>query len=405
MCKLLLMTGITEPLVAKEFMNRISVPMSRSNRDGIGYTAVKSDGSLFSERWHNNNSFMQYDSIMTPDVASQLQAYKNRLPYGALNTTYSNYGNVDMSDMTTVTMHTRFATCGKEFANTHPFIFNDVSLVHNGTIRNSTILDVNKISTCDSESALQTYIEMGVANDSNKAKSWLDMLTGSWAFGILSRNVDNKRILEVVRGTSSLYHSQVEGLGSVFVTDKDDLISIAKDMSINILTEPTLLEVDSMFRFDAISGELLQTIDIKPKRYINPHYNSGYNYNYQSGTSMSSNSTIKSKSTYWSAKDEEYNNQLLLSDMDDFHSMVPDLTDPKGNIDYRKVKKFCNDESEAFIDRLDVFDIVFRKNYTADYESLPDDLRDYVKETDFLQGFKEARQLIKQLCNVKTIAR
>jgi predicted glutamine amidotransferase len=399
MCKLLLMTGITEPLVAKEFMDRMSIPMSRSNRDGIGYTAVKSDGSMFSERWHNNQSFMQYDSIMIPDIAVQLEAFRSRLPSGALDTNYSSHGNVDMNDMRTVTMHTRFATCGKEFANTHPFIFDDVSLVHNGTIRNSSVLNVNKISTCDSESALQTYINKGVANDTTKAKQWLDMLTGSWAFGILSRNVDSKRILDVVRGSSSLYHAQVEGLGSVFVTDKDDLLSVAKDMSLNLITEPSSLELDSMFRFDAVSGELIETIDIKPKKFINPHYNSGYYGGYYSSYNQVSK---KDESYVW---DDDYNRSILSSSMNDSSSVIPDLTGANGKIDYRKVKKYCNDSNETFIDRLDVFDIVFNKNYTSDYESLPDDLRDYVKETDFLQGFKEARQLIIQLCNVKTIAR
>jgi len=409
MCKLLLMTGITEPLVAKEFMSRISIPMSRSNRDGIGYTAVKSDGSLFSERWHNNESFMEYNSVMVPAIASELIAYKNRLPYGALNTNYDQRGDIDMSDMTSVTMHTRFATCGKEFANTHPFIFGDTSLVHNGTIRNADKLNVNKISSCDSEAALQTYLNSGVPLETNKAKGWLDMLNGSWAFGIISRDSNNKRILDVVRGTSSLFHSQVEGLGSVFVTDKDDLISIAKDMSLNLLTEPTLLDMDSMFRFDAISGELLETIDVKPaKVFVNPHYNTSYNYmgsNYQSGKAgISSQSTPFSKSTEMSKKDVEYNNQLLMCSMDN-SDVFPDLVDAKGRIDFRKVKKYCETESEAFIDRLDVFDIVYNKNYTCDYESLPEDLKEYVRETDFMRGFKEARQLIAELCNVKTIAR
>jgi predicted glutamine amidotransferase len=397
------MTGITEPLVAKEFMSRISIPMSRSNRDGIGYTAVKSDGSIFSERWHNNQSFMEYDSVMTPEISSQLQSFKSRLPYGALNTNYDNLGDIDMSDMRTVTMHTRFATCGKEFANTHPFIYNDVSLVHNGTIRNSTILNVNKISTCDSESALQTYIQNGVALESNKAKAWLDMLTGSWAFGVLSRDVNNQRILDVVRGTSSLFHAQVEGLGSVFVTDKDDLLSVAKDMSLNILTEPSLLNTDSMFRFNAINGELIETVDIKPK-WINPHYNTGY-YSYQSGRGGSSYSSPNRNTTQSTFLNDDYNNSILLAGMEESADVFPDLTDSKGKIDFRKVKKFCNDSDETLIDRLDVFDIVYNKDYTSDYESLPDDLRDYVKEVDFLQGFKEARQLIKELCNVKTIAR
>jgi predicted ATPase with chaperone activity len=180
-------------------------------------------------------------------------------------------------------------------------------------------------------------------------------------------------------------------------------------MSLNLLTEPALLDMDTMFRFDAISGELLQSIDIKPERvFVNPHYNTSYNYmesNYQSGKAgISSQSTPFSKSTEMSKKDIDYNNQLLMCSMDN-SDVFPDLVDAKGRIDFRKVKKYCETESEAFIDRLDVFDIVYNKNYTCDYESLPEDLKEYVRETDFMRGFKEARQLIAELCNVKTIAR
>jgi hypothetical protein len=73
------MTGITESIVAAEFMKRIAIPMSKFNKDGIGYTAVKPDGSMFSQRWHKNKMFMETKDVMTPALAEQLAPYASRL--------------------------------------------------------------------------------------------------------------------------------------------------------------------------------------------------------------------------------------------------------------------------------------------------------------------------------------
>src|SRR5690606_5604014 len=110
----------------------------------------------------------------------------------------------DLTKATSITMHTRYATTGTEFINTHPFIYNDVSLVHNGMIRNWEELKVNKISTCDSEAALQTYINQDVVNDINKTQDWANQLEGSYAFGVLAKDSSGKRILDVVKGSSYL---------------------------------------------------------------------------------------------------------------------------------------------------------------------------------------------------------
>jgi predicted glutamine amidotransferase len=403
MCKLLMMTGITESLTALEFMKRMAVPMSKRNTDGIGYTAVKSDGSMFAERWHNNYSFMDYKSIMVPKVAEQLVAFADRLPIGALDTNYNRRGVINYKDLKTVTMHTRFATCGTEFENVHPFIDKDTSLVHNGSIRNafsgthSVGLDLNKVSSCDSEAALQTYIDQGVSGDTSKAKKWLDILTGSWAFGVLSRNSDGLRILDVVRGSSWLYSMQVEGLGTVFATDKDDVVGVCKDMNLTFIKEPSLMDMDSMFRFNAISGELLESPVIKtPYVHVpvvnNWKYNAGSNARYPSyqhggsGSSYSNPSSNKStQGTYPSDQDG----------IDD--SEAPQLRTKKGKWDTNLVAKYLDDAGEPFIDRLDIFDLVYGRALVNMYESLPDDMKIYVEETDFTADFKEARKLIVQL--------
>ena len=385
MCKLLIVTGITESRVAHEFMRRMAVPMSKTNDHGIGYSAIKSNGDMFSERWHRNYSFMDYNSIMIPEVAEQLLPYIQRLPYGALETNYSQYGEIDYDDMQTLTMHTRWATCGREFANTHPFIDQDTSLIHNGTIRNADSLKVNKISSCDSEAALQTYLDQGVFGDSSKAKKWLDILSGSWAFGILSRDAANVRILDVVKGSSTLYYMEIEGLGRVFTTDKDDAVTVCRDMALTFIKEPEYMITDSMFRFNAVTGVLMESIDIKPK-YVTT---SGYtgNYNWQSGRSGSSNSNPSKNQPTSTAYTS--NQRTSLED-----SEYPDLCNKNGGWDTNKVSKYIENINEPLLDRLDIFDIVYDRNCLDLYESLPDALQDYVIETDVMEGFKAARKLI-----------
>lgn len=334
---------------------------------------------------------MDYNSIMIPEVAEALLPYINRLPYGALETNYSKYGELDYNDITTLTMHTRWATCGREFANTHPFIDQDTSLIHNGSIRNAEWLKVNKISSCDSEAALQTYLEQGVARDSKAAKKWLDILTGSWAFGILSRNADDLRILDVVRGTSSLYYMEIEGLGKVFTTDKDDAISVCKDMELAFIKEPDYVGIDSMFRFNAVTGELIETVDIKPK-YVTSYQSTGYtgNSNYQHGRSGSSNSNpSKNQST---SGTYQTNPRESVED-----SEYPDLVTKNGKWDTNKVAKYLDNINEPLIDRLDIFDLVYDRNTLDLYESLPDSLQDYIIAEDVMSGFKAARKMIVQL--------
>lgn len=413
MCKLLIITSITEGLVVREFMERMAKPMSRVNDDGIGYAAVNSRGELFSERWLNNDHFFSTKDVMVPEIAKELEAYTARLPKGALDPNYSVHGEVDFNDVRSVIMHTRMATCGKEFANTHPFIYEDTAQVHNGVIRNAFSwgamkgLDVNKISTCDSEAALQTYLSQGVNRDTKKAKEWLDMLTGSWAFGILTRNEQGNRVLDVVRGSSSLYYMEIEGIGRVFTTQKDDAEGVAKDMGLKFLVEPGFVGMDEMYRYDALTGEFLEAVDIKPK------YSYSYNYSKGGGNTTTSGSSSRSSSSRQSDKAEGVLNvfkpgQALLdlmssvADDPEAFKLLPDIfttraTAKNPEIDYRKVKTYCNLASEPFIERIEIFDLVFNTSYLAKYTELPNSLREEIRFACDSRGMKAARQLINDL--------
>lgn len=412
MCKLLIMTGITEGLVAEEFMKRMATPMSRTNNHGIGYTAVSPSGELFSERWLLNNQFMSTKNVMTPEIAEALQPYADRLPEGSLDMNYSRMGNVDFSDVRTITMHTRFATCGRDFANTHPFIYEDTSLIHNGTINNAfsshyrTGLDVNKISTCDSEAALQTYLSQGVNLDTTKAKQWLDLLTGSWAFGILTRNQQGNRVLDVIRGISRLYYMEIDGVGKVFTTDNDDAKEVVRAMNLTFTKEPIFLASDEMYRYDAVTGEFLESVDIKPV------YKQSGGYQGKTIGRTTTQGTGASTSQATNSSKRKAGESLIalidgIKDDPEAMSLLPDIFTDTSNIknlriDHRKVKKFGNDLTIPLLERLDVFDMVFNTDFVTKFASLPPQLRDYIRGTDGdAEGLKSVRGLINQLYEKK----
>ena len=80
MCRLLMMSGITDPESAVQFMRYAKEPMSVGNNMGIGYTATKRNGEFFTERWHNNDQFFKRDVVINEDIMRQLKPFEKRLP-------------------------------------------------------------------------------------------------------------------------------------------------------------------------------------------------------------------------------------------------------------------------------------------------------------------------------------
>ena len=195
MCKVMVMTGIKESALALDFMKEVAPNMSIGNTDGIGYSAINSKNELFMEKWHNNKHFLNTDDVVDQATVEALKPFENRI--GKLPLNYTNFGTVTRDDLRTVTMHTRYATCGKTFENTHPFIEGDTSLIHNGVISNAYALGLNKNSTCDSENALQLYVKEKTAltKSPELLQNYLDQLKGYWAFAFLAKN--NKGIYQL----------------------------------------------------------------------------------------------------------------------------------------------------------------------------------------------------------------
>jgi len=276
----MILKGIQDSALALEFMKAVAPNMSIFNTDGIGYSAINSKNKLFSEKWHNNRQFMQLDTVVDSSTLEALAPYKSRLPDLTLN--YKSYGKVTRDDLRTVTMHTRFATCGKQFENTHPFIDNDMSLIHNGVISNSHTLGLNKISTCDSENALQLYNneKLNTKNKVEDFQAYIDKLKGYWAFAILAKNAKGVYMLDVVRETASLYWTLLPELGedcAVFATTMEIIETGVKALGLKPRNKIYSLMESNYHRFNAVTGEFIENFPLDDSALNSFGYQTYYN--------------------------------------------------------------------------------------------------------------------------------
>lgn len=257
MCKLLIMSGLnTKKKEDRElvwtFIAEMAQKMSVRNSDGIGYAAVDRKGNLFGEKWHNNYDFLDYRPVHGKDP---LEKFKDFLDGSTKVNNYMKFGNLT-SEISAITLHTRYATSGKQFENTHPFvdIERDTSLIHNGVINNVTLAD-NIRSTCDSERILNKYLEHEVMNNPADIQNMIDDLKGYFACGILSRDRDGVRILDVFKSRASLYAVKIREMNTlIFTTSDTDAEEVCKEQGLTIDLKVKVKE-DKHLRLNAITGE------------------------------------------------------------------------------------------------------------------------------------------------------
>lgn len=431
MCRLLLMTGIQNPELAEKFMKEAKVPMSWGNTHGLGYTATKKDGDFFTERWHNNDMLFNRVNVMDSETSEKLKEYRPKLPKGSLDIDYSLRGEMDFSQVSSVTMHTRFATCGREFFNTHPFVDGDFSLVHNGVISNADSLKLNKISTCDSEAALQAYINNNVGVNIENAQSWLDLLAGYWAFGIFARDASGTRILDIIRNDAGLYYSEVDGLGKILATTQTIIENSCKELGLGY-TKPTEIDPNTLFRFNATTGELMSSTKLKDSK-LNKRWNSYGNYGGMSDKEYESVTGKKKEEASEKKQPKEYKGRITYSDgsykilfkdggytLFDVNGKVieyglepekktqeqltildgGDLNQsenespnedetPRTFASYDELFTYLYDTNEPLLDRLIEYDAMFMTNHSEQFEALPKMAREDTWQFDMFDDVLE----------------
>jgi hypothetical protein len=269
----MLMAGIKEVNVDKAiaFVETIAPIISVSNSDGLGYAAVDKDGNLFGERWHKNSDAFKSIAFGDAYVSNQFSgAIKDTLMKGD----YNSFGEVALSKMVAITLHARFATSGKQFKNTHPFLMGDTSLIHNGVISNDTDWKSQMITTCDSEAILCSYTNNDVAIKPHTIEAVAGELVGYYATAVLSRDEDNNRIMDVFKGhNNNLVVAYIEELETWVMSTFERDIKAACDKLGFTMGKAFDVNDGVLIRINPVTGEtiLMQDFHVgKRHEYVEP---------------------------------------------------------------------------------------------------------------------------------------
>lgn len=279
MCKIAMMPGVKQKKIgnAWKLAKALAPRMSNGNPHGFGYAAVKENGDLFGERWHNNDQAFKLKPNNDKDNEIRSGLSKFLTPIEA----YSSFGEIDYKNITTLILHARFATCERSLSNVHPFVYTNpydsskvMALIHNGVISNSYTLmrdydpDNERSSTCDSESILFGYERHEVNLNIDNMKLLGNDLSGYYACAVLAKTFDNIPIIDIFKSkNASLYCTYVNQLGCVvYCTSRFDLEEAIKECG---YTNRTMYEVNPevVQRFNSVTGENMQIADFKERGY------------------------------------------------------------------------------------------------------------------------------------------
>jgi hypothetical protein len=282
MCKIFLVAGIKPTTQEKvwRFAEAIGKPMSKTNSDGLGYGAITSDGKLFGERWLSNDTAFQNE--VSEDVTGL--NYEGAVVVKVKDKyEYNSYGEIDKANVTAITMHTRWATSPKGMMNTHPFVLDGVSLIHNGVIRNDSEFKLK--STCDSEAILQAYVTQKVWESPDNFQAAADMLRGYYACGVLVNTTEGP-FLDIFKAHgASLYVTYVKELETwVHSTSDSDIKDTCKEFGYSHGPMYSILP-NKFIRINAITGKKISIADFTPG--TDTYHNTYYNHPTQSRTYQS----------------------------------------------------------------------------------------------------------------------
>lgn len=268
MCKIFVMSGINDSNRdgSWDLIQQMAKEMShKPENDGMGYAAMSSEGVLFGERWlYNDDAFrVSGNSTVEDHILAQFQGALLREPG------YDSFGNpeANKNKITSITLHSRFATSGKEFSNTHPFVNGNTSLIHNGVIHNADKFK-RHLSTCDSEALLTQYVDLNITNVPSNIQKLADATLGYYACGVFSRTASGQPILDVFKDyradLSAAYIRDLNVL--VMTTEISQLEAACEKLDFKILTK-FMVASGFLIRMDALTGKVIDTFEFNPKTY------------------------------------------------------------------------------------------------------------------------------------------
>lgn len=270
MCKIMVMAGVndTNRKLAWEFTKQMAMQMSPGNNDGLGYAAVTAEGELFGERWHvNSEAFAARPVAESPtnEEIKIVRSFDGMLTHTQKPVRYNKFGSVNEDAMVAITLHTRMATSGKQFINTHPFVRGKTSLIHNGVIGNADKLELIQ-STCDSEAILNLYVKHNVSNNMQAIQKVAHKLSGYYACGVITESKRFGPVVDVFKDDRArLSAAFIRDMGIVvFSTSIDDIETVCKKMGMEVAYK---FGVNSgkLLRLSALSGAPVATQTFKPE--------------------------------------------------------------------------------------------------------------------------------------------
>jgi predicted glutamine amidotransferase len=262
MCKIMVMAGInkTNRKLALEFTKLMARQLTPGNSDGLGYAAVSTKGELFGERWlSNGDAFVNrpVHNALSKQETLMVDRYRGFIIPDIPPPKYNSFGVVDEENIAAVTLHTRLATSGKEFINTHPFVREGTSLIHNGVISNANDLQMLQ-SSCDSEAILNEYVDYRVMDNPENIQKVTDKLHGYYACAVFSKAKRHGVILDIFKDSrASLEAAYIIDLKTiVFSSRLSDIQSVCLQMGMEI-GRVFKVSDNMMLRLDPVSGEVL----------------------------------------------------------------------------------------------------------------------------------------------------
>lgn len=257
MCKLAMISGITKDTRenAWKFVVEMSKQMSSEmDKDGFGYAAMSEDGQLFGERWLYNSQAFKLRNEMDEKTRNILSNYKGFIERPCV---YNKFGSLQIDKMTSITLHARYATSGREFENTHPFVHGNTSLIHNGVIGNLKAFGP-LLSTCDSEVILNGYMKLNVTNKPHNWQNVASNLDGYYACGVFSKTKQGEVILDIIKDNrANLFSAFVKELNTVVFATKYEHIREACTILGFTITNSFLVKDNAMLRLNAITGKTI----------------------------------------------------------------------------------------------------------------------------------------------------
>lgn len=273
MCKIAMMSGIKPKHVKNAWLlsKALAPYMSHSDDDGFGYAAITKAGDIFIERWLDNDLAFKYKEDNKHDKALKEQFGEALVP---LESNYTSMGKVDKNNAVAIILHARMATCAKGIKNVHPFVVDNVALIHNGVISNHTQVlskyDANntKLSTCDSEAIAFSYSGNKVGSIPAGIKELGQDLSGYYACGVLSKSESGKPYMDVFKSASAnLYGAFIPQIDAfLYCTSLDILKAAVKECGFTYM-RPHKIKEGILIRHDAVSGKASMAATFEEKSY------------------------------------------------------------------------------------------------------------------------------------------